>query len=394
MFKGPRTYRVQRAGREPLVRFMREALELRGCRVIYASEPDQAPFVFTFETPTGERIGVVAYAFTATRTPTKNRPPDERSFQIKYGSKLENNLHPIFKDPLGLFTTLFLGISPEEGYFVAVDPEIHNPTKFFIRIEFKDNNAFDIQRDGWAAWERSRLNREDEPVEILVGGTKEHFLDLIRFERAAQGLDPGNRHLLAQKRELFSQLPAAQAHDFGLSDLPQHPLTAELGLAPEEVLDVIAGARRLKMAVRGWVAEHHLREVLSRTPGITYCEPINKEGAADLHIRLQEGPLLTIECKNVLRQTDSNGLPRLDFQRTRASKKDPCSRYYAPTEFDVVAACLHAVTESWEFRYILPQSLPPHRNCVGKLANNLRVDDKWQTDPLSIFQAAASARAP
>lgn len=392
MFEGPHTYRVQRADREPLVRFMRDALESRGCRILFASEPDRAPFVITFETLTGERMGVVAYAFLATRTPTKNRPEDERSFQVKYGSKLANNLHTIFQDPSGLFTTVFLGISPDENYFVAVDPEIHNPTKFFIRIEFKDKNVDDIKRDGWVTWERSRINREDEPVEVLVGGTKEHFLDLIRFERVAQGLDAGNRHLLAQKKELFSLVPTPLGKVLSLDDIPQHPLSKELALGPDELLDVIANARRLKMAVRGWVAEHHLKDVLARTPGVTYCEPINKEGAADLHIRLQEGPLLTVECKNVLRDTDASGLPRLDFQRTRASKKDPCSRYYAPTDFDVVAACLHAVTEKWEFRYILPNILPPHKKCVGKLANNLRIDASWQTDPIPIFHAAASGR--
>lgn len=227
----------------------------------------------------------------------------------------------------------------------------------------------------------------------MVGGTKEHFLDLIRFERAAHKLDPGNRQLLAQKRELFAQPLLLPTTNLVLTDVPQHPLALELGLGPEEVLDVIANARRLKMAVRGWVAERHLKEALSKTPGITYCEPINKEGAADLHVSLNGGPLLTVECKNVLRQTDSNNLPRLDFQRTRTSKKDPCSRYYAAHDFDVVAACLHAVTESWEFRYILPQSLPPHRKCVGKLSNNLRIDNNWNSDPIAIFQAAASTRA-
>jgi hypothetical protein len=372
---------------------MMEALEAQGCRIIHPPEPDQAPFVFTFETLSGERIGVVAYAFTATRTVTKNRPEDERSFQVKYGSKLSNNSHKVFQDPTGLYTTVFLGISPDEGFFVAVDPEAHNPTKFFIRIEFKDRNAADIKRDGWVAWERSRINREDEPVEVMVGGTKEHFLDLIRFERAAQGLDAGNRQLLAQKRELFIRSPAGSGKATKLAKIA-HPLAKELALSPDEVLDVIAGAQRLKMAVRGWVAERHLKDVLARTPGITYCEPINKEGAADLHVRVGTGPLLTVECKNVLRETYKDGLPRLDFQRTRASKADPCSRYYAPNDFDVVAACLHAVTEQWEFRYILPGTLPDHAKCVGKLGNNLRVDSKWQLDPIPVFQAAATARHP
>jgi hypothetical protein len=177
MFEGPRTYGVMKAKREPLVRFMREALESQACRIIYSSAPNRAPFVITFETSTGERMGVVAYAFLATRTPTQNRPQDERSFQVKYGSKRDNLDHAIFQDPLGLFTTIFLGISPEEDFFVAVDPERHNPTKLFIRIEFKDRHAAAVKRLGWTAWERSRVNREDDPVEVLVGGTKEHFLD-------------------------------------------------------------------------------------------------------------------------------------------------------------------------------------------------------------------------
>lgn len=391
MFEGPRSYNVQRADREPLVRFMREALESQGCRIIYASEPNRAPFIITFETLTGERMGVVAYAFLATRTVTRNRPEDERSFQVKYGGKLANNSHVIFQDPLGLFTTVFVGISPNDGFFVAVDPEVHNPTKFFIRIEFKDQNAADIQRAGWVAWERSRINREDEPVEVLVGGTKEHFLDLIRFERAAEGLDAGNRQLLAQKPELFSRTLSALPGTTTLSEVAAHPLAKELALSPDEVLDVIAGARRLKMAVRGWVAERHLKDVLAATPGVTYCEPIDKEGAADLQIRVDGGPLLTVECKNVLREKDAKGLPRLDFQRTRTSKSDPCSRYYASNDFHVVAACLHAVTEKWEFRYILPGTLPAHSKCVGKLANNLRVDQNWQSDPIPVFKAAASA---
>lgn len=391
MFEGPRTYGVMKAKREPLTKFMREALESQGCRIIYSSPPNRAPFVMTFETLSGERMGVVAYAFLATRTPTKNRPKDERSFQVKYGGKRDNADHAIFQDPLGLFTTIFLGISPDEDFFVAVDPERHNPTKLFIRIEFKDRHATAIKDVGWTAWERSRVNREDEPVEVLVGGTKKHFLDLVRFERAAQGLDPGNRQLLAQKPELFSRAPAVLPGATTLADVAAHPLAKELALSPEQVLDVIASAGRLKMAVRGWVAERHLKEVLESTPGVTYCQPINKEGGADLQIRIKDGPLLTVECKNVLRETDAKGLPRLDFQRTRASKSDPCSRYYAPDDFDVVAACLHAITEKWEFRYILPESLPAHNKCVGKLANNLRVDDKWGIDPIPVFQAASGA---
>ena len=62
--------------------------------------------------------------------------------------------------------------------------------------------------------------------------------------------------------------------------------------------------------------------------------------------------------------------------RTRASKNDPCSRFYSPDDFDVVAACLHARTERWDFSFIRSTELNPHKACQGKIANNVRVDEK------------------
>lgn len=105
-----KTYNVSAADRAPLLHFMLDALRASGARILHASPPDTAPFVITFETRTGERIGIVAYAFLATRTVTRNRPADERSFQIKYGSKSANNSHAIWQDPWGLYTTLMVGI--------------------------------------------------------------------------------------------------------------------------------------------------------------------------------------------------------------------------------------------------------------------------------------------
>lgn len=133
MILGLRQYRVQAADREPLVRFILDGLRDASCRIIFASPPDRAPFVITFETPAGERMGIVAYAFLSTSRLTKNRPTDERSFQIKYGAKeLDADgipvLHPIWQDPFGLYTTLLIGIDLEQGYFVSLDPEMHNPT--------------------------------------------------------------------------------------------------------------------------------------------------------------------------------------------------------------------------------------------------------------------------
>jgi hypothetical protein len=87
---------------------------------------------------------------------------------------------------------------------------------------------------------------------------------------------------------------------------------------------------------------------------------------------------------------DKGKLLSTSTTRIRASKKDPCSRFYAPTDFDVVAACLHARTEQWEFKYILPRDLNPHTNCAGKLANNVLVGDAWSADPIPVFEAAAA----
>ena len=138
MLAGLTTYGASAAARKPLIDFMVSSLTTAGCRILSCSDAKRAPFVITFETAAGERMGIVAYAFLATRTPTKNRPADERSFQIKYGSKTDE-LHNLWVDPLGLYTTLLLGIDPKAGFFVAADPAAHNPTKFFIRLEFKDS---------------------------------------------------------------------------------------------------------------------------------------------------------------------------------------------------------------------------------------------------------------
>lgn len=396
MLLGLRTYRVQGASRQPLIDFMVGALREAGCTILHTPRPDVAPFVISFETGAGERMGIVAYVFRATRTPTKNRPDDERSFQIKYGEKDAENSHELWRDPLGIFTTLFLGIDPDDGFFVGADPEMHNPTKFFIRLEFKDRHAEEIKARRWFAWERDHRGSRQltEPIEVLVGGTKESFLRYIQFERATQGLDQGNRQLIAEKPEDFSRPLIANVEDTGeFAELSGHPLLRELALSSDEVLEIIANARRLKMAVRGWVAEDHLRRTLASVEGVTECDRLDAEGSPDLQLRFRGGAPLFVECKNVLRVPNSKGLARLDFQRTRASKADPCSRYYSPTDFDLVAACLHAVTEMWEFRFVPTVALPAHGKCPGRIASNLTIGEDWMGDPALAFEAAYAARS-
>jgi len=389
------TFGVSRKDREPLLRWMVEALELAGCRILRSSVPTHAPFRITFETPMGERMGIVAYAFLANSELTKNRPADEHRFQIKYGSK-DGRYHELWQDPFELYTTLFLGINLDDDFFVAADPVLHSPTRFFISLEFKERDAQAILDQGWASWERiKRDQRHNEyPREILVGGTKAQFLQLIRFERVGKALDPGHRQLLAEKiaerPEILRPKVVADVTRTIDSSVP-HAVAEEFELSEPQILDLIQSAPRLKMAVRGWVAEVHLRDELSLVPGVEDCVRIEEEGGADLRLRYRGSRLLEVECKNVLRQRMADGTIRLDFQRTRASKGDPCSRFYAPEDFDLVAACLHSCTEEWEFRYAPTRGLDPHKNCPGKLSNLVRIDQRWIEDAARVLATVAEA---
>lgn len=392
-----RTYSVKAHDREPLLRFILEAITETGCTVIRASAPNEAPFRISFETPTGERMGIIAYAFLANQKVTKNRPADEHRFQVKYGSK-DGKLHELFQDPYGLYTTLFVGINPEQGFFVGADPVLHSPTKFFISVEFKQAHADLIAQHGWHCWERDTRNRENEPVEVLVGGRKSELLRYIRLERLALGEDQGHRQLLAERIE---KIPMSALHAAASAMAPidapvppaevLHSLAQEFEMPERRVLDLIASARRLKMAVRGWVAEEKLVDALREVDGVTECERSDEEGGPDVVLRYRGSDRLTIQCKNVLRQVAADGTPRLDLQKTRASKRDPLSRYYRCDEFDLIAACLHAVTLRWEFRYALPSDLQTHKASRLRLANNVRIDERWSAHAKQVLDRVIGA---
>src|SRR3972149_5671712 len=104
-----RTYGVSQSDREPLIRFMVDALKSQGCRIIHSPFPRTAPFRITFETPQNERMGVVAYAFLANNKKIRHRPQDEHRFQIKYGGDL-SGIHEIWQDPYGPCVTPPLGL--------------------------------------------------------------------------------------------------------------------------------------------------------------------------------------------------------------------------------------------------------------------------------------------
>jgi hypothetical protein len=382
-----KTYRVLAKKKEPLLDYVLNALRTCGCRVIRASEPDVAPFRITFETPDGERLGIIVYAFFSNSKLTRNRPDDEHRFQVKYGSD-DKKLHALWQDPWMLYTTLFCGIDPERGIFVAADPVLHSPTRFFISVEYKSDEVEKVLKNGWHVWERDRRAEDDDPVEVLVAGTASSFLRYVRLEREALGEDQGHRMLLAERWPDVTQQAVLPGPGLVHSLPPPgrlHALTREFELSETEVLDLIANARRLKMAVRGWVAEEHLHRLLSNVPGVTQCVRSDEEGMPDISLTF-ENRHLAVECKNVLRKKSAAGLARVDFQRTRASKNDPCSRYYAASDFDIVAACLHAISEKWEFSFAPTKALDPHRKCAGKLSNLVRVDERWNSEALEVLR--------
>lgn len=388
-----KVYSVRRSEKQLLLSFITEALELRGCHVVHASDPGQAPFYIVFETPAGERHGLLAYAFLANYRHTRNRPKDEHRFQIKYGGNLKGILE-VAVDPLALVTTVFLGIDTERRIFVAADPLMNTPAPMSRSIEFKRRHVDRILDQGWATWERDRRPaktrsrpafqlEEDVRTEILVGGRQERLLDLIGLERIALGFDPGERHLVAEK---LMRNPPRYA-----TQTSSHGLLRELEIEPETLFGLIEGASRLKMAVRGWVAESHLEDELKALPQVSHCERLEGDGQPDISLRWKGGPPILIECKNTLRETYSDGRPKVDFQRTRASKADPCSRYYSPTEFQVLAACLHAVTERWEFRFARTVDLPKHKTCEGRIMSAIAVANPlFTTTPESVLDRCGS----
>lgn len=372
---------VMRSAKAPMLDFLIAGLRAAGCTILHASDPATAPFFISFETPIGERQGVLAYAFFANSRTTRNRPQDEHRFQIKYGSDTTATL-ALEQDPAGLVTTIFVGIDTERGIMVGADPVLHDGTPMFISLEFKRSNADSVKSNGWGAWERESRRKDGDPVEVLVGVSQERVLDFIRFERLAVGLGAGHRQLLAEKL----------LGDPELSGTGPHALTEELSLSGREVLDLIQGASRLKMAVRGWVAEHHLEKFLQTVPGVEACRRLDDEGRPDIELRFRQSKPILIECKNVLRTKAADGSARVDFQRTRASKGDPCSRYYSPGDFQIVAACMHAVTQEWEYRFVPTARLPAHATCVGRIRSNLKVGADWTENAVDALSQVVNSK--
>ncbi len=369
-----RRYKVARRG--TAVDFIHRAIEKGGGKILSPADPRSAPFEVRIRTPAGETLDLVCYAFTANKYRQAGRPSDEHRFQLKYGSDTKG-YHKLHVPETTSQVTLMFGVHLEEKLFIACDPEMHRWTRFFRSVEFKSSDLALAKQKGWHGWERERsiarrrlvMPRESFQTEILLGFRPEHFLRYVAFERIATGEDPGERLLLADK--------------MGSEPVPKkggaHPLETELGLSANQILDLIGGAFRLHAAVRGSAAEHHLGEHLRSLSAFKKVEPLDKDGQPDFSVETNSGESVLVECKNVLRKTTKGAVPVVDFQKTRVSKGDACTRYYRHDQFQILAACLHPVSENWDFRFCRLGDLAPHKKCKGRIAPRVLVEGSGWT---------------
>jgi hypothetical protein len=125
------------------------------------------------------------------------------------------------------------------------------------------------------------------------------------------------------------------------------------------------------------VAEHHLAQYLRRDRHVASAQLIDRDGEPDFDVTMTDGRRVLVECKNVSPNTYADGTPKVEVQKTRSQRDDPAGRLYRPEQFDVVAACLYAVTGVWEFRFKATAHMARHRSHHDRLAALHGVDDTW-----------------
>lgn len=378
-------YQVTRKG--AVVEAIASALLKSGAKIISEPNPALAPFEYTVLLPDGDLVELVCYAFTANKYRQRQRPTDEHRFQVKYGTDFKR-YHELYIDPLGKKVTLFFGVHLAEQLFVAVDPTAHNPTWFSKSIEFKDEHVREIKKRGWFGWERVRvktgrrkidLGDESFTTEAMLGFRPQHFARYIKAERTTSSLPPSERLAFVEAFE-----PGKQPSNLDVA----HVLEIAFGLSAREILDLIASQRRVLMNVRGSIAELHLHKHLRSIKKLSKVLHPDRDAPPDFEVLFQRRTY-GIECKNLLR--DSKRRPKVDFQRTRAPKGNPCGRYYSPESFQVLAACMEAATGRWEFNFCPTHVLRPHEKCGGRISPNIYLDEAAEWTP-DVLEALGSTR--
>lgn len=336
-------YRV--SGRGDLHGFLLDAVEASGGLVIYASDARRAPVFLGVQLDSEERMGILVYPFRVTHVRTANRPSDEVRGQLRYGSEESwQREHPLGRDVAGVDVTMVVGVDLEAGVFIGLDAQLWDPLPMGISFYAKEAEIDEARRTHWHVWEKANqpgtkriAPRSPTSLETVVAFTPDRFLDYARLERRANSLrlDPPLRFAAATA---MSQRPAPDD-----PPLP-HMLERQFQLSSEEILDIIGGRNRLAVAVRGGVAEHHLERQLKADPDVTSVVRRDADGEHDFDVTLRDGRELRVECKNASPTPFADGTFKVEVQKTRASKRDPASRFYEVDAFDVVAACLFSPT--------------------------------------------------
>jgi hypothetical protein len=364
-------------GRSDIRQYLIHAVERSGGRVLYASPDGRSPLFVGAQTEHDEVLGLMCYAFRCNPPPIKGRSPDEHRVQVRYGRQ-ESWLvdHHVGYDVGQVDVTLILGVHPARDMLLGLDPLLYDPLPMGISVEFKDDQVRSIRESSWHVWERENFAgikrgapRARDGLETIVGFTPERLLDYARFDRraVALGLDPPLRFRAAQA--LAKRTRQARG--------TLHALEREFELSAGEILTLVSERCRLKVAVKGGVAERHLERYLKAVPAVAEADAIDEDGEPDFSVRFRSGRRITIECKNVSPKTYADGIPKVEVQKTRASQGDPAGRLYRPSQFDVVAACMFAVTDRWEFRFCPSRDLTLSQEHPGRVAPLQRVDERW-----------------
>ncbi|WP_188839289.1 hypothetical protein [Flexivirga endophytica] len=372
-------YRVAR--RRDLHDFLHEAVKASDGQVLYASSPQRAPVYLGVQLASDERIGMLVYPFRVNSRATQNRPDDEVRGQLRYGSeKSWLREHPIGRDIAGVDVTMILGIDLDDEVILGLDAQLWDPLPMGISFYCKKDDIARAKDTGWYVWEK--INRPGpkraEPrsptnLETVVAFMPDRLVDYARLERrsTALRLEPALRYVAAVG--MREQTPP---------ESPQrHVLEKQFALSSEQILNVINGRNRLSVAVRGGVAEYHLEQQLTGAPGIRSVRRLDVDAMHDFDVTLDDGTLWRVECKNASPKTFASGEFKVEVQKTRASKGDAASRFYAVDAFDVVAACLFSVTGQWEFRFGRTRDMAQHNGFPGRLAAIQKITDDW-TDSL------------
>ncbi|MGZ3141379.1 hypothetical protein ACVDFE_05135 [Lentzea chajnantorensis] len=362
--------------------FLCEAVSQSGGQLLYASDPKRSPIYLGIQTGSNERVGVLVYPFRANHRKIKNRPDDEHRMQIRYGREESwKEDHPVGQDIAGVDTTLVVGVHLDAGLLIGLDPSLYDPLPMGISIEFKDANVAGALGSGWHVFERDNLSgrkrvnpRSAAGLETIVMFAPNRFLDYVRFERTATdlALEPALRFVTASE----AAVPTPASRHVVAST---HELEAQFEMTSAEILTMIGEANRLKTAVRGGVAEHHLGKKLLGDPKVAEVASIDRDSMHDFDVVMITGQHVRVECKNASPKRYADGTIKVEIQKTRATQGDPAGRLYRVDQFDVVAACLKGPTGKWEFRYRRTSLLTEHPEHKGRLAPLQRVTDDWAT---------------